>query len=48
MKAGRGLSVDFLALELDQAWGRDPGWFRTQSRESKAELMAHWRVKQGQ
>lgn len=37
-------TLAFAALDIDRRWGREPGWFASLSRETKAELLAYRRV----
>lgn len=37
--------MDFISLDIDREWGRDPGWFWTQDQETQARLYAHWKLR---
>ena len=38
------MTLDYNILEIERAWGKDPGWFLTLPRDDKAKLLAFQRV----
>jgi hypothetical protein len=35
--------LDFVVLEIERDWLREPGWFATLDRETQRALLVHWR-----